>query len=120
MKSNVKETIVSASLIGLAILLLNPFNFWMPDMMIMCILTITLGAFGFFASFVLREDKSDEREEKHSALAGRNAFLVGAGFLTLGIVVQGFAHAVDPWLVVTFIAMVLTKIATRMWGDKNL
>ncbi len=119
MKSNIQETIVTTSLVGLAILLLNPFHFWMPDMMVMYILAITLGAFALFASFILREDKSDEREEGHRALAGRNAFLVGSGLLTLGIVFQGYTHAVDPWLVVTLIAMILTKIVTRMWGDNN-
>jgi H+/Cl- antiporter ClcA len=120
MKNNLKETIVTLCLIGLAVLLLNPFHFWMPDMVVICILAIILGLFAFFASFVLRENNTDEREEKHRALAGRNAFLVGAGLLTLGIVVQGYTHTVDPWLVVTLIAMIVVKMATRVWSDKNL
>lgn len=120
MKNNLKEIIVTVCLVGLAILLLNPLHFWMPDMMVMFILAIILGLFAFFASFVLRENTFDEREEGHRALAGRNAFLVGAGLLTLGIVFQGYAHAVDPWLVFTLIAMIVAKIATRIWSDKNL
>jgi len=120
MKNNSKETIITIFLIGLAVLLLNPLNFWMPDMVVMCMLASTLGIFALFASFVLRENKFDEREEGHRALAGRNAFLVGAGLLTLGIVVQGYTHTVDPWLVVTLIAMIVVKISTRMWSDKNL
>jgi Flp pilus assembly protein TadB len=120
MKNNLKETIVTICLIGLAILLLNPFNFWMPDMVVICILAITLGIFALFSSFILRENKFDEREEEHRALAGRNAFLVGAGLLTLGIVVQGYTHTVDPWLVVALIGMIVVKITTRMWSDKNL
>lgn len=120
MKNNLKETIVTICLVGLAILLLNPFHFWMPDMMIMGILAFTLAVFALFASFVLREHIFDEREEGHRALAGRNAFLVGAGLLTLGIVVQGYKHEVDPWLVVALIAMIIAKILTRIWSDKNL
>ncbi len=120
MKNNLKEYTVTVLLIVLAVLLLNPFEFWMPDMMVMCMLAVTLGLFGIFASFILRETVSDEREEKHRTLAGRNAFLVGSGVLTLGIVVQGYTHTVDPWLVITLIAMVLVKIGTRMWSDKNL
>lgn len=120
MKNNLKETIVTIALIALAILLLNPFHFWMPDMIVICMLAITLGLFGIFASFILRETVVDERDGQHRTLAGRNAFLAGSGVLTLGIVVQGYTHAVDPWLVVTLIAMVVVKISSRIWSDKNL
>lgn len=120
MKNNLKETIVTVALIAIAILLLNPFHFWMPDMMVMCMLAIALGLFGTFASFILRENVVDERDGVHRTLAGRNAFLAGSGVLTLGIVVQGYGHAVDPWLVVALIVMVVVKMATRVWSDKNL
>ncbi len=120
MKNNLKEAIVTIALIAIAILLLNPFHFWMPDMMVMCMLAIALGLFGIFASFILRENAVDERDGVHRTLAGRNAFLAGSGVLTLGIVVQGYGHAVDPWLVTTLIVMVVVKMATRVWSDKNL
>lgn len=120
MKNKFTETTVTAALIALAILLLNPFHFWMPDMMVVCMLAITLGLFGVFASFILRERVEDEREGQHRTLAGRNAFLVGAGIITIGIVVQGYTHSVDPWLVVALIGMVITKIATRIWSDSHL
>lgn len=119
MKNNLSETIVTVSLVILALLLLNPFHFWMPDMMVMCMLAVTLGLFGVFASFILREKARDERDGAHRTLAGRNAFLAGAGVLTLGIVVQGYTHAVDPWLVVTLVVMVVVKIGTRIWSDTN-
>ena len=111
---------VTLGLVVLAVLLLNPFNFWMPSIVVMCILPIILGLFALFSSFVLRENKCDEREERHRALAGRNSFLAGAGLLTLGIVVQAYTHTVDPWLVIALTVMILVKIATRMWTDKNL
>ena len=120
MKNNIKETIVTLGLIIIAVLLLNPFHFWMPDMMVMCMLAIALALFGIFASFILREGSVDEREDQHKSFAGRNAFLAGSGILTLGIVVQGYAHAVDPWLVIALIVMVVTKIGSRMWSDRNL
>jgi hypothetical protein len=62
----------------------------------------------------------DERDAQHRTLAGRNAFLAGSGLLTLGIVIQGYTHTVDPWLVITLIVMVVVKIGTRIWSDKNL
>ncbi len=120
MKNNLKETIVTVGLVLIAILLLNPFHFWMPDMVVICMLAIALGLFGIFASFILREQAFDERDSQHRTLAGRNAFLSGSGVLTFGIVYQGYFHKVDPWLVVALIVMVLVKIGTRIWSDKNL
>jgi hypothetical protein len=119
MKNNIKETIVTLGLIVIAVLLLNPFHFWMPDMMVMSMLAIALVHFGVFASFILREKAVDERDDQHKALAGRNAFLAGSATLILGIV-QGYSHAVDEWLVVALIVMILTKIGTRKWSDRNL
>ena len=119
MKNNIVEKIVPAALILLAILLLNPFDFWMPDMMVMGMLVGAIVLFGIFASFILREGKLDERDELHRTFAGRNAFLAGSGMLILGIVVQGYAHSVDPWLVATLVLMIVVKIGTRLWSDKN-
>jgi cobalamin synthase len=120
MKNNLKETIVTIALLVIAVLLLNPFEFWMPDMVVMCMLATALVLFAIFASFVLREKALDERDELHKSLAGRNAFLVGAGIIMIGILVQGYVHAVDPWLVYALIGMIVVKIATRIWSDKNL
>jgi hypothetical protein len=120
MKNNIKETIITVCLITIAILLLNPFHFWMPDMMVMAMLAVALVIFGIFASFILREHIVDERDGFHRTLAGRNAFLAGSAVLMVGIVVQGYTHSVDPWLVIALIVMILVKIATRLWSDKNL
>lgn len=120
MKNNLKENVTTIALILIAVLLLNPFHFWMPTMMVMCMLAIALVLFGIFASFILREKSVDERDDQHKSLAGRNAFLAGSGILMLAIVVQGYTHTVDPWLVITLIGMIIVKIITRHWSDKNL
>ncbi len=119
MKNNFKETAVTAAMIAIAVLLLNPFHFWMPDMMVMGMLVVALVLFGIFASFILREKSIDEREEQHKSLAGRNAFLAGSGILMLGIVTQGYTHTVDPWIVIALIGMVVVKLGTRYWSDIN-
>src|SRR3989344_4807907 len=118
MKNNFKETIITICLIVIAVLLLNPFNFWMPDMMVIVMLAIALVIFGIFASFILREKVFDERDSLHRTLAGRNAFLAGSTTLMIGIVIQGYFHSVDSWLVISLIIMILVKIATRIWSDK--
>jgi hypothetical protein len=92
----------------------------MPDMMVMAMLALALVLFGIFASFILREQTVDERDNVHRTLAGRNAFLAGSAVLMIAIVIQGYSHTVDPWLVITLIVMILVKIVTRMWSDKNL
>ena len=120
MKNNITETLVTIALITLAVILLNPFHFWMPDMMHTGMMATALLIFGIFASFVLREKSIDERDDLHRALAGRNAFLAGATIIILGIVVQGYWRSVDTWLVVALTAMIVTKVATRIWSDRNL
>jgi hypothetical protein len=120
MKNNTIQIIVSLVLITLSVLLLNPFHLWMPDMMVFVILAFALVIFAIFSSFILREKVFDERDMLHRTLAGRNAFLAGSTILMLGIVIQGYSHSVDPWLIVALIAMIITKIITRIWSDKNL
>ncbi|MFZ2149841.1 MAG: hypothetical protein WAV15_01645 [Minisyncoccia bacterium] len=120
MKNNITEIIVTIFLIVIAILLLNPFHFWMPDMIVMIMLAFALVLFGIFANFILREKIFDERDSLHRSLAGRNAFLAGSTILMLGIVTQGYSHSVDPWLVIALIVIIIVKITTRIWSDKNL
>lgn len=120
MKNNTKEIIITVLIVLISLLLLNPFDFWMPNMMISLILIVTLVLFGFFASFILREKVIDERDGTHRTLAGRNAFLIGSGVILVGILVQAYQHNVDTWLVVALIVMIITKISSRIWSDKNL
>lgn len=120
MKNNLSQTLVAILLVATAILLLNPFHFWMPDMLVVCTLVSALILFGIYASFILREKSFDERDSVHKTLAGRNAFITGSMVLIIGIAVQGYTHAVDIWLVVALIVMIFTKIGTRIWTDKNL
>jgi cobalamin synthase len=120
MKNNFTEKIITICLILLGILLLNPFHFWMPDMMLYSALAALLVLFGIFAGLVMREKSVDERDSVHKAMAGRNAFLYGATALLLGIVVEGFTSTVDPWLIIALIVMVLSKVITRAWADKHL
>ena len=121
MKNNLQiESITSLVLIVLAIFLLNPFHFFMPSMVHMMMLGITLVVFAFFAIFILREKVQDERDTAHRMLSGRVAFLVGSALLTIGIIAQSLQDRVDTWLVIALVAMVLSKLATRMYSDYRL
>lgn len=120
MKNNIKEIILTLAILCMAILLLNPFDFWMPNMMVMCILASMLALFGLFTGLILREKSQDERDDIHKGLAGRNAFFVGSFVIIIGITVQGYIHKVDAWLVLALTVMIITKVVTRIWTDKNL
>lgn len=115
------ELLVAIVLLGIAILFLNPFHFWMPDMALLLMLGCLLTVFGAFAALILREQAQDEREETHRMRSGRAAFLVGATILVIGIAYQGSTlHVVDSWLVVALCGMVLAKLATRIYSDLRL
>jgi Ca2+/Na+ antiporter len=116
---NIKEIVISIFLIIIALLILNPLNFWMPDMMVLTMLAGIFVLFGIYASFVIREKADDEREEFHRMLAGRNAFLAGSAILIIAMIVEAYTYMIDKWLVVALIVMILVKILTRFWTDKN-
>lgn len=121
MQNNFKKEIgVSIALVFLLALILNPFDILMPTMAQVAVLAFTVAAFGVFASFILKESARDEREGAHRMFAGRVAFLAGATVLILGIVVQGVWATIDVWLVAALVAMVVGKVAARVYTEKNL
>jgi Ca2+/Na+ antiporter len=113
----IKETSIAIALLVVLFVLLNPFRWWMPTMMVVALLAIALVAFGLFAAFVLKEKTIDEREQQHRTAAGRSAFIAGTLVLTIGILVQSIHHHVDPWLFIAFVVMVIVKLSTRAYID---
>ena len=117
MKNNsLQEILISAILIILLVLFLNPFDFWMPTTLLMMMMLGLVVVFSLFASFVWRENHRDEREGLHKMMAGRIAFLVGTALLVLGIIVQSFSHNLDPWLVFTLGGMIVAKVISLIYG----
>jgi hypothetical protein len=116
--NNLKEISVAVILLVLLLLLLNPLHFWMPNMMLGAILVAAIVAFGVFATFILQEKVVDEREASHRAASGRAAYLAGSAVLILGILLESLHHHVDPWLFVALVAMVVAKIAVRVYTDR--
>ena len=115
-----KEGIASFVLVVFLALIINPFHVWMPMPVHLMVLGAAVAAFGAVAVFILRENASDEREAAHRSLAGRVAFLAGSGALVVGIALQSFQHAVDPWLVGVLIVMIVGKLAARAYSDRYL
>lgn len=115
-----KEIIASVILVGLVVLALNPFHFWMPIPLHMLMLGATIAAFGVVAGFIMRESAGDERDVAHRMRAGRVAFLAGTAILVVGIVFQSFMYEVDPWLVGALAGMVIAKMLARVYEDRYL
>ena len=108
----------AVALLGLLTLLSDPFMLWMPAPAQMAVL---LGAAVFacvWAGFVMYERTNDERDALHRMNAGRMAYLSGIAVLTLALVVQGFAHDIDPWVSIALGVMVLVKLSSRFYSDK--
>ncbi|PIR83980.1 hypothetical protein COU18_01060 [Candidatus Kaiserbacteria bacterium CG10_big_fil_rev_8_21_14_0_10_51_14] len=119
MKDKQYPEIVSAIVLTVvAVLLVNPFHLWMPNMAHMAILAAVVVAFGVFAVFVLRERVGDEREDVHRMFAGRVAYLSGALVLIVAIVVESIAGSLDPWLVVALLAMVIGKVGAHIYSAR--
>ena len=117
MKNNfLQEIIVSVVLIILLVLFLNPFELWMPPILLMMMMLGLVIVFSLFASFIWRENDKDEREGLHKMMAGRFAFLAGTATLVIAIIIQSFRHELDVWLVVTLGIMILAKIVGLLYG----
>ena len=118
MKNNyLKEIILSLVLVAIAILLINPFMFWMPTAYAMAIVAVFAIIFFAFAGLVWKEGSGDERENLHKLMAGRIAFLTGTGILVIAIIAQSFTHMIDPWLIAALTGMVLVKIIALAYRD---
>ncbi len=99
----------SGTLIALGILLTDPFDLTMNNMMLVVVSGLLLASFGVFAGLFWKEQAADEREAVLIDRAGRFGYLVGMSVLIVSLVVRSFDHSVDAWLVVTIAAMILSK-----------
>lgn len=121
MTKNTYIQIISATaVLVLAVLLLNPFHFWMPGMAQMTVLGCLLVAFAVLSVFLLQENARDEREAAHRMLAGRVAFFIGSLILVIGIVVEGMHGTPNVWLVLSLAGMILGKVVARFYSDWRL
>ncbi len=119
MKNNIYFVATTAVLVFLLILLSDVFMLWMPGMMSMFVLLIVSVLLCVWVGFILREDATDEREVLHRMYAGRVAYLLGIGVLTLALLVQGLAHTIDPWIAIALLAMVSGKTVARLYLEHS-
>jgi len=108
----------AAVLVGLLVLLSDPFMLWMPAEAQMAVLLGAAVLVAIWAGFVMYEQSNDEREMLHKMHAGRVAYLSGIAILTLALLFQGFSHTIDPWISLALGVMVVSKLITRLYADR--
>lgn len=110
------EIITSVSLIIFALFLLEPTGLLMPKTLEMMVPVAIVVLFFIMSVFIWKERALDEREETHMRGAGRWSFFAGAAVLVCGIVIQAFAHDIDPWLIYALTAMVIVKMLSQIYS----
>lgn len=113
------EISISAVLIILLILLLDPFMVLMTTPIQMAMIALILIIFVSFCIFVWKEKSRDEREQLHKQIASRFAYLSGASVLIIAIVLQSLKHSIDPWIVIALIVMILAKITGSLYANNK-
>lgn len=110
------EAIISIILIALLAFFLNPLELMMPASMHMIMIPLLLVLFAVLTGVLWKETPGDEREQLHKFISSRFAYFAGITTLVVGIVVQSFQNAIDPWLIVTICVVLLAKIAGLIYG----
>lgn len=118
MENKFLSIVIAAALVGLLVLLSDPFMVWMPMGMQLAVLIAAAAATCAWAGFVMYEQAHDEREMTHKMHSGRVAYLSGLAVLTVALVFQGFAHAIDPWIPAALGIMVVSKLLARFYSER--
>lgn len=109
------EAILIVIISAILILFLNPTHLLMPNTAKMMLMLGLIVMFLIFVGIFWKEKADDERDALHMHKSGRLSFFVGITILIAGIIVQASMYEVDPWLLLTFSGMVLTKLLSRIY-----
>ena len=109
------EVILIVIIVSILILFLGPTHLLMPDSADVMLTLGLIVAFLVFMGMFWKEKAGDERDSLHIQKSGKLSFFVGITILIIGIIIQATMYEVDPWLLLTFSGMVLTKLLSRIY-----
>ena len=118
MKNNLAHIFLAVVLVILLILLSDPMMYWMPPLAVTLVLLLVATVMCVWAIFVMKEGGGDEREILHRMHAGRVAYLSGSAVLTAALIIQGLRHDIDPWIALALVAMVISKLVSRIYFER--
>ncbi len=78
--------------------------------------SVFLGIYVVAMSLVGEGKVVDERESQHRYTSNRLALIAGTIVLSMGVLVQIFAHTLDYWLLAGLIAINLVKIVSLIYS----
>lgn len=117
-KKSFFHIVLALMIIVLALLLIDPFMYWMPNSLVPIVVIGLVVLSGLFFGLIWREKSLDEREAQLSAKAGRIGYLTGLSILLIGIVVDFLVGTRDVWLISAFVTMIVVKILTVAYTDR--
>ncbi len=79
--------------------------------------SVFLAIYVIVMSLVGEGKVADERELQHRYTSNRLALVAGTVVLSVGVLVQLFAHALDYWLLAGLIAINLVKIISLIYSN---
>lgn len=97
------------------ILVTDPFMSIMPTPAQMAVLVIVSVLLSVSIAFILTEQAVDEREVLHRLEASRAGYALGLATLMFALLIQGFSHSIDMWVVITIAVMLLAKVVVRFY-----
>ncbi len=109
---------IGASIV-LALLLItisNPLNSSSISEYINYWIAISVMVFFGLAFLMCHKSSNDEREQLLLLLGERFGFMAGALILMKGLIIQVIDGLVDPWLLGTFVVMLLAKTLGMIYG----
>lgn len=113
------DIILLVGLLAMSGLAIAPETFVMPSSLQMLLLAVVFGLLASFLALLWRENPSDEREAYNQAFASRSAYIVGTVVLIGAMLIQSFQHNLDPFIPVTLLAMIATKIILQRNRDES-
>jgi hypothetical protein len=117
--ARIGESISLVVLTLLLVLLLNPFDFWMPSMMQKTLIGITFAVFLAVLLFIFGQEARDERDHVHRMFSDRLALLVGASILMISLIVTSLSEQGNqPWIIGALGAMALTKYLAMQYARR--
>ena len=117
MNKRIVHIVVALLVSFLLLVVAGVVPFWMPMMDQLIVLVLVAVLLTLWAAFVMLEGAGDEREVVLKMQAGRIAYLSGIGVLSVALVYQGVHQAIDPWIAVALIAMVIAKLIARWYTE---
>lgn len=96
-------------------LLVDPFHFDDQNSFYIVFVWLAVLIYCLLVLFVYKENPEDEREMHNRFYSSRAAYLSGSAFLMFVCMIQGSTDTIDPWILLTLIVMIFSKLIAHIY-----